>query len=252
MNGKHTASFKTSLSNWVRSHKVLAALPQNAMILRVIDPMKHHPLSTSRANESITSRTGAALSVGAQALGSLALGALAVGALALGAVAIGRLVIGRARIRRVEIDELVVRQLRVTEDLSTPDRSVTFLPERTMVYQETFVQRNQHRIYVRDHPGAEPTIVVMHGFPDNLHLYDRLLPHLSPPRRVVAFDFLGWGNSDKPPGYPYRGQSSWRPRRRHHTTEARAGRPHRRTTPRARRPSTGHWPTPSAWKGWCC
>jgi haloalkane dehalogenase len=81
--------------------------------------------------------------------------------------------------------------------------SVTFLPEGTMVYQETFVQRDQHRIYVRDHPGAEPTIVVMHGFPDNLHLYDRLLPHLSPLRRVVAFDFLGWGNSDKPPGYPY-------------------------------------------------
>ena len=24
----------------------------------------------------------------------------------------------------------------------------------------------------------------MHGFPDNLHLYDRLSPHLSPPRRV--------------------------------------------------------------------
>jgi hypothetical protein len=57
---------------------------------------------------------------------------------------------------RVEIDELVVRKLRVTEDLSTPDRSVTFLPEGTMVYEETFVQRDQHRIYVRDHPGAEP------------------------------------------------------------------------------------------------
>ena len=28
-------------------------------------------------------------------------------------------------------------------------------------------------------------------------------PYLSPPRRVVAFDFLGWGSSDKPPGYPY-------------------------------------------------
>jgi hypothetical protein len=37
-----------------------------------------------------------------------------------------------------------------------------------MVYQETFVQRDQHRIYVRDHPGAEPTIIVTHGFPDNL------------------------------------------------------------------------------------
>jgi pimeloyl-ACP methyl ester carboxylesterase len=60
-----------------------------------------------------------------------------------------------------------------------------------MVYQETFVQRDQHRIYVRDHPGAEPAIILMHGLPDNLHLDDRLLPYLSPPRRVVAFDFLG-------------------------------------------------------------
>src|SRR5262245_42403251 len=72
-----------------------------------------------------------------------------------------------------------------------------------MVYQETFVQRDQHRIYVRDHPGADPPIVLMHGFPDNLHLYDRLVPYLSPPRRVVLFDFLGWGSSDKPSGYPY-------------------------------------------------
>jgi haloalkane dehalogenase len=43
----------------------------------------------------------------------------------------------------------------------------------------------------------------MHGFPDNLHLYDRLFPYLSPPRRVITFDFLGWGASDKPAGYPY-------------------------------------------------
>ena len=43
----------------------------------------------------------------------------------------------------------------------------------------------------------------MHGFPDNLHLYDRLIPYLAPPRRIVTFDFLGWGSSDKPPGYPY-------------------------------------------------
>lgn len=72
-----------------------------------------------------------------------------------------------------------------------------------MGYQETFVRRDQHRLYVREHPGAEPAIILMHGFPDNLHLYDRLLPYLSPPRRVVAFDFLGWGASDKPAGYPY-------------------------------------------------
>jgi pimeloyl-ACP methyl ester carboxylesterase len=41
----------------------------------------------------------------------------------------------------------------------------------------------------------------MHGFPDDLHLYDRLLPHLIPRRRVVAFDFIGWGGSHKPAGY---------------------------------------------------
>jgi haloalkane dehalogenase len=44
--------------------------------------------------------------------------------------------------------------------------------------------------------------VLMHGFPDDLHLYDRLVPQLAG-RRVVSFDFLGWGASDKPTGYPY-------------------------------------------------
>src|SRR5262249_44135579 len=59
----------------------------------------------------------------------------------------------------------------------------TVLPEGIMVYQETFVRRDGHRIYARQYPGAEPAIVLMHGFPDNLHLYDRLVPFLSPPRR---------------------------------------------------------------------
>jgi hypothetical protein len=44
-------------------------------------------------------------------------------------------------------------------------------PEGMMTYQETFVQREQHRVYVRDHPGSEPPIILMHGFPDNVHLY---------------------------------------------------------------------------------
>jgi pimeloyl-ACP methyl ester carboxylesterase len=72
-----------------------------------------------------------------------------------------------------------------------------------MNYTETFVQRDQYRIYVREYAGEEPAIILMHGFPDNLHLYDRLIPHLWPLRRVVTFDFLGWGDSDKPPGYAY-------------------------------------------------
>jgi pimeloyl-ACP methyl ester carboxylesterase len=72
-----------------------------------------------------------------------------------------------------------------------------------MNYDEPIVRRNGHRLYVRDYGGTEPAIVLMHGFPDNLHLYDGLVPQLNPPRRVVTFDFLGWGRSDKPAGYPY-------------------------------------------------
>src|SRR5262249_38433981 len=128
----------------------------------------------------------------------------------------------------------------------------TFLPEGMMVYQETFVQREQHRIYVREHPGAEPPIILMHGFPDNMHLYDRLVPHLTPPRRVVLFDFLGWGSSDKPAGYPY-------------TTANQVGDIDAVITQlklgpavlvvhtrRVHRASTGRWTTPRAWRGLCC
>ena len=59
-----------------------------------------------------------------------------------------------------------------------------------MEYSEHWVPRGAHRIYAREYPGEEPAIVLMHGFPDNLHLYDRLVPRLSS-RRVVVFDFLG-------------------------------------------------------------
>jgi haloalkane dehalogenase len=69
-------------------------------------------------------------------------------------------------------------------------------------YREHHVPRGPHRLCARDYPGAEPAILLLHGFPDNLHLYDRLVPQLAP-RRVVVFDFLGWGASDKPAGYQY-------------------------------------------------
>src|SRR5215218_4064414 len=69
-------------------------------------------------------------------------------------------------------------------------------------YREHRVRRGPHHLYARDYPGRKPAIVLMHGFPDDLHLYDRLVPELAG-RRLVAFDFLGWGASDKPTGYPY-------------------------------------------------
>jgi haloalkane dehalogenase len=55
-----------------------------------------------------------------------------------------------------------------------------------------------------------PAIVLMHGFPDDLHLYDRLIPHLYGRRRIVLFDFLGWGESDKPREWHYTSHSQTR------------------------------------------
>jgi haloalkane dehalogenase len=64
------------------------------------------------------------------------------------------------------------------------------------------VPRGRYHLHARDYPGAEPAFVLMHGFPDNSHLYDRLVPELAG-RRVIVFDFLGWGRSDKPQDYEY-------------------------------------------------
>jgi pimeloyl-ACP methyl ester carboxylesterase len=69
-------------------------------------------------------------------------------------------------------------------------------------YREHRVRRGAHHLYAREYPGREPAVLPMHGFPDNLRLYDRLVPLLAG-RRVVTFDFLGWGGSDKPTGHPY-------------------------------------------------
>ena len=69
---------------------------------------------------------------------------------------------------------------------------------------EHYVPREQGRVYAREYAGTGPAFVLMHGFPDNLHIYDQLIPHLvAAGRRVVTFDFLGFGASDKPAGANY-------------------------------------------------
>jgi haloalkane dehalogenase len=65
------------------------------------------------------------------------------------------------------------------------------------------VSRGPYELHAEVVRGEGVPVVLMHGFPDNLHLYDRLVPHLAGRRPVVRFDFLGWGRSDKPVGYPY-------------------------------------------------
>src|SRR5262245_11461359 len=71
------------------------------------------------------------------------------------------------------------------------------------VTQTLPVARGPYSLYTEVVPGTGAPLVLMHGFPDNTHLYDRLVPYLVGRRPVVCFDFLGWGRSDKPEGYPY-------------------------------------------------
>lgn len=66
------------------------------------------------------------------------------------------------------------------------------------------VIRGGGALSVRRFPGEGPAFVLMHGFPDNQHIYDDLIPHLvAAGREVVSFDFLGFGDSDKPEGFQY-------------------------------------------------
>ncbi len=67
------------------------------------------------------------------------------------------------------------------------------------------VPRDGHRLHAREfgRPDDRPTLVLMHGFPDSMHLYDWLVPLLADDRHIIAFDFLGWGDSDKPGDHRY-------------------------------------------------
>ncbi|HFQ61114.1 MAG TPA: alpha/beta hydrolase [Epsilonproteobacteria bacterium] len=77
-------------------------------------------------------------------------------------------------------------------------------------YKEYQVPRGKYHLYAREfnqeRKGKAPTILLMHGFPDSLHLYDELIPYLEN-YHVIAFDYLGWGESDKPKNHYYNSKS---------------------------------------------
>jgi pimeloyl-ACP methyl ester carboxylesterase len=71
-------------------------------------------------------------------------------------------------------------------------------------FVEHRISRGEGKVYARDYAGSGPAFVLMHGFPDNLHIWDDLIPFLvASGRRVVTFDFLGFGATDKPAGGIY-------------------------------------------------
>jgi pimeloyl-ACP methyl ester carboxylesterase len=78
------------------------------------------------------------------------------------------------------------------------------MPLSHIKFSEHLIPRGEGKVYARDYAGTGPAFVLMHGFPDNLHIWDDLIPYLvASRRRVVTFDFLGFGASDKLPGATY-------------------------------------------------
>src|SRR5262249_51717893 len=80
------------------------------------------------------------------------------------------------------------------------ERPPSMVQERS--YTEHRIPRGASGVSARHYGGTGPAVVLMHGFPDNLHIYERLIPYLGD-RQVITFDFLGWGSSEKPAEYPY-------------------------------------------------
>lgn len=52
-------------------------------------------------------------------------------------------------------------------------------------------------------PRSAPTIVLLHGFPGSTFEWRRVVNRLTDRWRVVSFDYLGFGLSDKPPAGDY-------------------------------------------------
>jgi len=67
------------------------------------------------------------------------------------------------------------------------------------------VKRDEFFIHAKEFgkPNQHPSIIMMHGFPDSTHLYDRLVPELMSDRHIITFDFIGWGESAKPNNHQY-------------------------------------------------
>jgi pimeloyl-ACP methyl ester carboxylesterase len=62
-----------------------------------------------------------------------------------------------------------------------------------------FIEHAGHRAFVLDtnsHPGR--SIFVLHGFPSSSYDWHAIVPELAKRSRVITFDFLGFGLSDKP------------------------------------------------------
>jgi pimeloyl-ACP methyl ester carboxylesterase len=69
---------------------------------------------------------------------------------------------------------------------------------------EKYLDVDGLRIRALDTGGAGPAILLLHGWADSTHTWSRIIPLLSPKFRLIAFDWPGFGWSEKPEGvFPF-------------------------------------------------
>jgi haloalkane dehalogenase len=65
-------------------------------------------------------------------------------------------------------------------------------------FESRFVTVNGVSVHYVQAGTRNPPILLLHGLPANCYLWRNVIPLLSPHARVIAFDFVGFGKSDKP------------------------------------------------------
>jgi pimeloyl-ACP methyl ester carboxylesterase len=83
---------------------------------------------------------------------------------------------------------------------------VSGLTSRALAWQQSgsFEEVEGNRIFVRERPGADDSqpVLLLHGYPSSSFDWRQAF-NLLPRRRLIAFDFLGYGLSEKPRDHRY-------------------------------------------------
>jgi pimeloyl-ACP methyl ester carboxylesterase len=66
----------------------------------------------------------------------------------------------------------------------------------------SLIEIDGRKIFVRDQVGTGPPLMLLHGYPSSSYDWRHAF-ELLPDRRVISFDYLGFGLSDKPRGHAY-------------------------------------------------
>lgn len=72
-----------------------------------------------------------------------------------------------------------------------------------MAPQDKYITLGGHRHRYRETGSSDRTMLLLHGISSSLDFYESVIPSLAETFRVLAFDFLGFGGSDKPAGIDY-------------------------------------------------